>query len=145
MPVCSARRDCWLRNPAVADCALHRQEPEFLFVPPDQVIRIAREAGATPHDMPVVEFRFRAGKPQDDARPLSADKEPTGQLLDQGTRFFLILGFWEMALGCAIVSPQDRRRSARVHVIGFWCRNHLPPIDALKARVNRLSCAPRVQ
>ncbi|EJL58326.1 Chromate resistance exported protein [Rhizobium sp. CF122] len=32
------------------------KEPEFLFVPPDQVIRIANETGATPYDVPDVEF-----------------------------------------------------------------------------------------
>jgi hypothetical protein len=32
------------------------REPEFLFVPPDQVIRVARETGATAYDVPGVEF-----------------------------------------------------------------------------------------
>ncbi|MER8417695.1 chromate resistance protein ChrB domain-containing protein [Mesorhizobium sp. M1329] len=32
------------------------KEPEFLFVPPDQVIPVARETGATPYDVPGVEF-----------------------------------------------------------------------------------------
>ncbi|MER9237099.1 chromate resistance protein [Mesorhizobium sp. M0622] len=32
------------------------KEPEFLFVAPDQVIRVARETGATPYDVPGVEF-----------------------------------------------------------------------------------------
>ena len=33
----------------------------------------------------------RARKPQDDARPLSADQEPAGQLFDQGARILLSL------------------------------------------------------
>jgi hypothetical protein len=32
------------------------KEPEFLFVPPDQVARVAEETGATPYDVPGVEF-----------------------------------------------------------------------------------------
>ncbi|MER8677633.1 MULTISPECIES: chromate resistance protein ChrB domain-containing protein [unclassified Mesorhizobium] len=31
-------------------------EPEFLFVAPDQVIPVAQETGATPYDVPGVEF-----------------------------------------------------------------------------------------
>jgi hypothetical protein len=31
-------------------------QPEFLFVPPDQVIRVAAETGAVPYDVPGVEF-----------------------------------------------------------------------------------------
>ncbi len=31
-------------------------EPEFLFVPPDQVVRVAAETGAIPYDVPGVEF-----------------------------------------------------------------------------------------
>ncbi|ESX27709.1 chromate resistance protein ChrB domain-containing protein [Mesorhizobium sp. LSJC264A00] len=31
-------------------------EPDFLFAAPDQVIRVAQEAGATPYDVPGVEF-----------------------------------------------------------------------------------------
>ncbi|MEZ2132646.1 MULTISPECIES: chromate resistance protein ChrB domain-containing protein [unclassified Sinorhizobium] len=32
------------------------KEPEFLFAPPDQVVRIAKETGAIPYDVPDVEF-----------------------------------------------------------------------------------------
>ena len=32
------------------------KEPEFLFVPPDQVARVAEDTGATPYDVPGVEF-----------------------------------------------------------------------------------------
>ncbi|TIT23223.1 MAG: chromate resistance protein [Mesorhizobium sp.] len=32
------------------------KEPEFLFVAPDQVIHVAEETGATPYDVPGVEF-----------------------------------------------------------------------------------------
>jgi hypothetical protein len=32
------------------------KEPEFLFAPPDQVERVAEETGATPYDIPDVEF-----------------------------------------------------------------------------------------
>jgi hypothetical protein len=32
------------------------KEPEFLFVPPHQVIRVAEETGATPYDVPGVAF-----------------------------------------------------------------------------------------
>jgi len=32
------------------------QEPDFLFVPPDQVIRVAEETGAIPYDVPGVEL-----------------------------------------------------------------------------------------
>ncbi|MER8563178.1 MULTISPECIES: chromate resistance protein ChrB domain-containing protein [unclassified Mesorhizobium] len=32
------------------------KEPEFLFVPPDRVIPVAQETGATPYDVPGVEF-----------------------------------------------------------------------------------------
>src|SRR5919109_2378710 len=32
------------------------KEPEFLFVPPDQVARVAEETGAIPFDVPGVEF-----------------------------------------------------------------------------------------
>jgi hypothetical protein len=32
------------------------KEPEFLFVPPDQVLRAAAETGAIPYDVPGVEF-----------------------------------------------------------------------------------------
>ncbi|MER8555189.1 chromate resistance protein ChrB domain-containing protein [Mesorhizobium sp. M0220] len=32
------------------------KEPEFLFAPPDQVISVAQETGATPYDVPGVEF-----------------------------------------------------------------------------------------
>jgi len=32
------------------------QEPEFLFVPPADVLRVAEETGATPYDVPGVEF-----------------------------------------------------------------------------------------
>ncbi|HET9935108.1 MAG TPA: chromate resistance protein ChrB domain-containing protein [Methyloceanibacter sp.] len=32
------------------------KEPEFLFVPPDQVLRAAAEAGAIAYDVPGVEF-----------------------------------------------------------------------------------------
>lgn len=32
------------------------QEPEFLFASPDQVLRIAEETGATPFDVPGVEY-----------------------------------------------------------------------------------------
>lgn len=32
------------------------KEPEFLFVPPDQVARVAEDSGATPYDVPGVEF-----------------------------------------------------------------------------------------
>jgi hypothetical protein len=32
------------------------RQPEFLFVPPDQVIRVAAETGAIPYDVPGVEF-----------------------------------------------------------------------------------------
>jgi hypothetical protein len=32
------------------------QEPEFLFVPPDRVLAVAREKGATPYDIPGVEL-----------------------------------------------------------------------------------------
>ncbi|MBS3647325.1 chromate resistance protein [Pseudaminobacter sp. 19-2017] len=32
------------------------KEPEFLFVPPDQVARVAEDTGATPYDVPDVEF-----------------------------------------------------------------------------------------
>ncbi|MBA1141303.1 chromate resistance protein ChrB domain-containing protein [Mesorhizobium neociceri] len=32
------------------------KEPEFLFVAPDQVIPVAQETGATPYDVPGVEF-----------------------------------------------------------------------------------------
>ena len=32
------------------------KEPEFLFVPPDQVLAVAQEKGATPYDIPGVEL-----------------------------------------------------------------------------------------
>ncbi|MDW6020770.1 chromate resistance protein [Mesorhizobium sp. BAC0120] len=32
------------------------KEPEFLFVPPVQVVRVAQETGATPYDVPGVEL-----------------------------------------------------------------------------------------
>jgi hypothetical protein len=32
------------------------KQPEFLFVPPDQVTRVAAETGATPYDVPGVEL-----------------------------------------------------------------------------------------
>jgi len=32
------------------------KEPEFLYVPTDQVLKIARETGATPYDIPGVEM-----------------------------------------------------------------------------------------
>jgi hypothetical protein len=32
------------------------KKPEFLFVPPEQVERVAKETGATPYDVPGVEF-----------------------------------------------------------------------------------------
>ncbi|WP_245518895.1 MULTISPECIES: chromate resistance protein ChrB domain-containing protein [unclassified Mesorhizobium] len=32
------------------------KDPEFLFVAPDQVVRVAQETGATPYDVPNVEF-----------------------------------------------------------------------------------------
>jgi hypothetical protein len=32
------------------------KQPEFLFVPPDQVLRVAAETGAIPYDVPGVEF-----------------------------------------------------------------------------------------
>ncbi|AWC20874.1 hypothetical protein CO731_00315 [Aminobacter sp. MSH1] len=32
------------------------QEPEFLFVPPDKVMTVAQETGATPYDVPGVEY-----------------------------------------------------------------------------------------
>jgi hypothetical protein len=32
------------------------KQPEFLFVPPDQVLRVAEETGAVPYDVPGVEF-----------------------------------------------------------------------------------------
>ena len=32
------------------------KEPEFLFVPPDQVLPVAQEKSATPHDIPGVEL-----------------------------------------------------------------------------------------
>jgi hypothetical protein len=32
------------------------KEPEFLFVAPDRVIPVAQETGATPYDVPAVEF-----------------------------------------------------------------------------------------
>jgi len=32
------------------------KDPEFLFVPPDQVKRVAEETGATPYDIPGVEY-----------------------------------------------------------------------------------------
>jgi hypothetical protein len=32
------------------------REPEFLFVPPAQVLRVAEETGATPYDIPGVEM-----------------------------------------------------------------------------------------
>ena len=32
------------------------KEPEFLFVPPAEVMRVAEETGATPYDVPGVEF-----------------------------------------------------------------------------------------
>src|SRR5215510_16558511 len=31
-------------------------QPEFVFVPPDQVIRVAAETGAVPYDVPGVEL-----------------------------------------------------------------------------------------
>ena len=33
------------------------KEPEFQFVPPDQVLRAAAETGAIPYDVPGVEFK----------------------------------------------------------------------------------------
>ena len=32
------------------------KQPEFLFVPPDQVLRVAAETGAIPYDVPGVEL-----------------------------------------------------------------------------------------
>ena len=32
------------------------KQPEFIFVPPDQVLRVAAETGAIPYDVPGVEF-----------------------------------------------------------------------------------------
>lgn len=32
------------------------KEPEFLFVPPDQVTHVAAESGATPYDVPGIEL-----------------------------------------------------------------------------------------
>jgi hypothetical protein len=36
------------------------KDPEFLFAPPDQVVRVAEETGATPYDVPNVEFTISA-------------------------------------------------------------------------------------
>ncbi len=38
------------------------KEPEFLFVPPAEVMRVAEETGATPYDVPGVEFGHVDGR-----------------------------------------------------------------------------------
>lgn len=37
---------------SLAHCPVHRRDPEFLYVAPADVLRIADETGAIPYDIP---------------------------------------------------------------------------------------------
>ena len=45
---------------SVADPKIHHPQAEFLFVPADQVMDVAKREGATPYDVKGVEFGHRA-------------------------------------------------------------------------------------